>query len=111
MHEGAPTFEQTERFPTQKEVEDLFKELAGPEGFQTLRQEEDKQGLYLWEAVAGADGATQYVYMRKGRHDKNLQASATAIRVVFSDEGGIPIGGHVAAKYEGGAWKRVEHTS
>ncbi|MDA2922457.1 hypothetical protein MYX07_04305 [Patescibacteria group bacterium AH-259-L07] len=107
MSEGPPNnFEkESESIPTPEEVQSVFEQLVGEEGYEDVRKLEDEQGLYLWDIiVSGKDGNTEYSYMRKGRYSEG-QASATAVHVTFFDKEGIPEGGHSAAKYIEGKWK------
>ena len=107
MHEGPPdTFEEgPESIPTPEEVQSVFEQLVGGKEYETVRQLEDEQGLYLWDIiVSGEDGNTEYSYMRAGQYPEG-QASATAVHVTFFDEEGMPVGGHAVAKYVGGKWE------
>ena len=103
MTEGPPDGieEGPESIPTSEEVESVFVELCGEEGFEEIRKCEDEEGLYLWDVMSGGD---EYSYMRKGRYPEG-QASQTAIHVTFYDETGTPVGGHSVAKYIDGAFK------
>jgi len=107
MHEGSPNnFEEgVENIPTPDEVESVFGQLVGQEGYEDIRKLEDEQGLYLWDIIiSGEDGDTEYSYKRAGQY-KEGQTPATAIHVTFFDEEGIPSGGYSVAKYVGGKWK------
>ena len=107
MHEGSPnTFEKGPgAIPTPEEVQSVFEQLVGKEGYEDVRKLEDERGLYLWDIkVSGEDGDTEYSYMRKGQYSEG-QASITAIHVTFFDQKGIPVGGHSVAKHVEGEWK------
>ena len=103
MNEGPPnTIEEgLESIPTAEEIESVFKELCGEEGFEEVRRLEDAEGIYLWDVTSGGN---EYSYMRKGRYAEG-QALFSAIHVTFFDETGRPVGGHSVAKYINGKLK------
>jgi len=107
MHEGPlNTFEEgPESIPTPEEVQSVFEQLIGEEGYEDVRKLEDEQGLFMWDIiVSGKDGDTEYSYKRKGENPLG-QTPNFAIHVTFFDKDGIPTGGHSVAKLIEGNWK------
>ncbi|MFH1308686.1 MAG: hypothetical protein ABIH51_01600 [Patescibacteria group bacterium] len=97
---------ESESIPTPEDIKSIFEELLEGKEYETIRQLEDEQGLYLWEIkIPEEDGHTEYLYMRKGRYTEGGQASNTAIHIAFFDEENFPVGGHSVAKYIEGEWK------
>lgn len=107
MREGPPNnFEKgLESIPTPEDIRLIFEKILKGAEYETLRQLEDEQGLYLWEIrVSEESGYAEYSYMRKGRY-KEGQASDNAIYVAFFNEKNIPVDGYDVAKYIDGEWK------
>ena len=97
--------EKTEYVPTPEDIRLVFKELLKGEKYETVRQLEDEQGLYLWDIkIPQEDGHIEYSYMRKGHYPEG-QASDIAIYITFFNKEGIPISGYSIAKYTEGEWK------
>ncbi len=99
-----------EHIPNAEEVRSLFEKILGGVKYETRRQLEDEQGLYLWEIkIPQEDGTSiEYEYCRKGDYkSRGLaggSASETAIHVTFFDEDEIPESGHSVLKLIDNKW-------
>lgn len=99
--------ESPERILTLEKV--VEKILAYAENARIVRSLYDGKGLYVLEMeIEGKEpGETiQYEYMRKGRFPNNMEASETAVHLMYYKDG-IPEGGKKIAVYnsETGEWK------
>jgi len=98
--------EESESIPTSEDIKFVFEKLLEGKEYKTRRKLEDEQGLYLWEIeIPEEDGHTEYLYMRKGRHEEGGQASDTAIHIAFFDKNDFPVSGYSVAKYIEKEWK------
>jgi len=97
--------EKPEFIPTPEDIKFVFEELLKVENYETIRQLEDEQGLYLWDIkISEEDGYIEYSYTRKGIYPE-VRASDIAIHLTFFNKEDFPISGYSVAKYIDGEWK------
>ena len=106
-----------EAIPTMEEVQVFFDDLLRVAEYEnpseTIRQEIDEKGLFLWNIkIIVDDGHVEYQYMRKGQYEimedgklVKIATAKTAIGVAFFDEDGSVIGGDHVASCIDGEWK------
>lgn len=99
MNENIPTNEgDAEKFPSEREILNLFEEIINSE-FEITCTEEDEEGLSAFNVIAvGEDGEkVGYDYRRKDFFGN------TVIDVVFYMDD-IPCDGNTLKKYKEGEW-------
>lgn len=108
MRENVNSFENAkERIATVEEVKSVLQELTGGEA-QLIKQREDDQGLYWYEAVAPGEregAVSEYRYIRQGTYPEG-ESSASEIHVVYYEDD-FPVSGATVAKFQSGRWTIV----
>ena len=101
--EGAE--EAPEHIPSAEEVGEIFAQLLPGEAYTEVKRVEDEQGLYRLDIlIQGADGSTEYSYLRKGNNPMGGRRRETVVNVIFYDADGMPISGSAVAKCDNGNW-------
>ncbi len=96
-----------ERFPTQEEVLEKFREVFSGE-FKERRLQTDEKGLKVWEveiADKETGGTIEYCYTR-GHGEPHQATYITSIQSTVFDDTGMPYGGGEVMRLVDGLWVR-----